>query len=143
MRQNMNKDITIKPNANLAIQKAKSLMNITDKILLNNNKMDLQDDSWIYRLWEWADDNYITDLEWVENIIYDNGGYWQGLPRNKEKLLNLSELNLNDCRLTEIPKEIVNLSKLTKLNLNNCQLSKLPKEIGYLSPRVPRPLKSE
>ena len=49
----MNKDITIKPNANLAIQKAKSLMNITDKILSNKNKMDLQDDSWIYKLWEW------------------------------------------------------------------------------------------
>jgi len=91
------------------------------------------DDSWIERLWEWADENNICDLEWVEGEPYFYGNYWKGFPRNKMKLLNLTELHLYDNKLSELPKEIGNLSHLTEFYLYDNKLSELPKEIGNLS----------
>jgi len=142
-------------NSKVVLNRARKLINITNKILSKENRKD-QDDNWIYRLWKWADENGIPDLEWVENNNYDEGGYWRGLPRDKKKLLNLTKLNLSknkltklskeignltnltilllgDNKLTELPKEIANLTNLANLSLSNNQLTKLPKEIGNLT----------
>jgi Leucine-rich repeat (LRR) protein len=80
--------------------------------------IDLVDDGWIERLWKWGDENEISDYK---------------IPRNKEKLLNLTKLHLLENQLTELPKEIGNLSNLRELNLGNNQLTELPKEIGNLT----------
>ena len=79
----------------------------------------LVDDSWIDKLWAWADENDVPDYGW-ENT--------KGLPRDKEKLLNLTELNLNTKKLTILPKEIGNLRNLTELYLLiDYQLTEFPK----------------
>jgi len=83
-----------------------------------NEKFGIIDESWIERLWKWADENEISDDE---------------IPRNKEKLLNLTELSLNFNQLTELPKEIGNLTNLISLHLGGNQLTELPKEIGNLT----------
>ena len=82
-----------------------------------NEKFGIIDESWIERLWKWADENEISDDE---------------IPRNKEKLLNLTELSLNFNQLTELPKEIGNLTNLISLHLGGNQLTELPKEITNL-----------
>ena len=46
-------------------------------------------------------------------------------PRDKQKLLALTELSLIDCQLTEIPWSIGELKQLTLLNLNKNQLTEL------------------
>ena len=73
-------------------------------------------------LWKGADDN---------DIDGDN------LPRDKDNLVNLTDLYLSDQsgygdKLTELPKEIGNLVNLTGLWIGSNQLTKLPKEIGNL-----------
>lgn len=91
-------------------------------------------DSWIDRLYAWADENKIPDLHWFEdkNIIGE-GGYWRGLPRDKEKLTNLTGLYLNDNQLTSLPAEIGQLTSLSGLSLSDNQLHSLPVEIGRLT----------
>jgi len=98
------------------------------------NKTLSNDDRWIYRLWKWADRNNIPDLEWVEDKN-SNKGYWRGLPRDKEKLLSLTELNLsfNHNPITRLPKEIGNLTNLKKLFIRGNNLRRLPKEIANLT----------
>ena len=49
-----------------------------------------------------------------------------------EELLNTKELDLNNNKLTKIPKEIGNLKNLKKLYLSGNQLTEIPKEIGNL-----------
>ena len=49
--------------------------------------MNKTEDNWIQILWNWADENSVSDLEWIEHDSYLNGGYFRGLPRSKEKLL--------------------------------------------------------
>ncbi len=106
------------------LEKTKFYLSLRDKLITKDRK-DLVDDSWIDRLWEWADEKGISDLEWrCED--------WRGLPRDKVKLLNLTELDLSYNQLTELPKEIGNLFNLTELYLNGNELTELPKEIENL-----------
>ena len=87
---------TIKQDTKVILSKTKSIIGITNKVL--NNKLELDDKSWMQRLWDWADENEIPDLEFIEEyeeedgyVLYDYK-YWIGLPRDKEKLLTFSEL---------------------------------------------------
>ncbi len=110
-----NQLITTK-SKDLILGRSKNLLKITQKILRSTTSNTLRDDSWIERLWEWA----------------DKYGIGRILPRNKEDLTTLAELHLNSSQLTELPKEIGNLKNLTTLTLWDNQLTELPKEIGNL-----------
>jgi len=107
---------TIKQSTEVALSRANTLMDTADKILAKQST-DLVDESWMERLWQWADDNDIDD---------------EILPRDREALFNLTELDLTYNQLTELPKEIGNLVNLTELHLSYNQLTELPKEIGNL-----------
>ena len=130
----MSRDITVyNQNSKLTLDKTKSLLKITNNILTKKTSKDLADYSWIDRLWRWADENNIPDLQWVENYLYKIGGYWEGIPRDKNKLLNLKSITLYDnYNLTELPEEICNLINLQELCISNTTLTELPKNIHNL-----------
>jgi len=81
--------------------------------------------SWIYTLWKWADENNICEEE-VKSGVYPKRTVYRGIPRNKDILVNLKELDLSNCNLSNIPDEIGNLSNLELLNLTNNNLEELP-----------------
>ena len=127
------KDLVVKPANQSALAKTNNLLAITNKILTRQNKLSTAvDESWAYRLWEWADKNEIPDLTWVDDEDYKNGGYWFGLPRNIEKLRSLTELNISGICLNELSIEIGNLTNLIKLDVSNTNLTTLPSSIGNL-----------
>ncbi len=103
--------------------------------LVQEQSSDIVDDDWMERLWKWADENGVPDFKWIETEKenHKEGGNRMGLPRDREKLLNLNNLDLGISELTELPKEIGNLTKLERLGLSFNHFSKLPKEIGNLT----------
>ncbi len=128
------KSLTIKQDINLVLKKSKSTLSITSKILSGKTSLTSEViEDWITEIWSWADENNIPDLVGTENKAWNSGGYWEGLPRNKKELLNLTYLNLMSNQLTKLPKEIGNLTNLTNLELQDNQLTELPKEIGNLT----------
>lgn len=89
--------------------------------------------NWIQKIWKWADENDIDDLGWTEPGYHVTGG-WSGLPRNKDKLLSLTELNLSNCgKPTYLPKEIGFLTILSELDVSFLELTSIPNEIGKLT----------
>lgn len=127
----MKKNLTTTQSTEIILKKSKSMLNITNRILLGKTALTKEViEDWIKSLWAWADENDIGDLEWVEDYV--NGECWKGLARDKEKLLTLKEITLSSYRLEDISNEIFNLKSLTYLNLEFNQLQKLPKEIGKL-----------
>lgn len=85
----MNKNLPIqKQNSKVALSKTKSLIGIAGRLLITDNI----DDSWIERLWEWAEENNIPDLTWYEYDAYesycnpDSDGYWAGVPRERKTI---------------------------------------------------------
>ena len=85
-------------NSEVALSKTKNLLKFIKNILTKKNSNDLEDYSWIEKLWEWADKSNIK------------------LPKDKNELLNLTKLDLGFNHLTELPAEIKNLT-LTKLHI--------------------------
>ena len=133
---------TIKQSTEVALSRANTLMDVADKILAKQST-DLVDESWMERLWQWADDNYIDDATLPrdrDGLIKLTGlkliGSWNyqltELPKEIGNLVNLTWLIINYTKLTELPKEIGNLVNLTELNLWKNQLTELPKEITNL-----------
>ncbi len=100
--------LTVQQNNKVALQKSKSLMTITSKILSK--------DDWMQRLWNWADENHIT-----------------GIPREANSLRNIIFIQLWDHQLIEVPPEIGYLHTLEFLNLEKNKLIELPEEIGNLN----------
>ena len=96
------------------------------------NKKKRQQQLWIDRIWQWADQFDIEEYN---------------VPRNKDDLLNLTHLSFQSIsyfkrdKFTELPKEFGNLTKLKFLELGSIvheeivlnNLRKLPKEIGNRS----------
>jgi len=78
----------------------------------------LDDSSWVKKIWDWADDNDLDD---------------KLISRDKDKLLSETHLTLKSQLLTEIPKEIFYLKELEALDLSDNLLKKIPEEIGNLS----------
>jgi hypothetical protein len=60
---------------------------------------------WLCKIFEWANDNNIEDMRWVEPRTPLEDGKWVGLPRNEEKLLSITELDISsyDALKTPIP----------------------------------------
>lgn len=109
----MKKDLLrINQNSKLALNKAKSMIAITDKILLDKNN------DWIDRLIIWGQNNIIQERTYF--------------PKTKNELINITKLSLRWNRLKEIPKELFNLTELEILELNNNNLEILPAEISNL-----------
>jgi Leucine-rich repeat (LRR) protein len=104
----MNK-LTVKESSELSLKKARSLLDVTRKILTPRN-VAVDDDSWMERLWTWADEYNIDEKR---------------LPRDKLGVINIQELDLSENKLTELPKEIVNLTNLKTLEVApaSCRLS--------------------
>ena len=95
----MANELTTSNKSSLAVlNKAKSLLNITNSLLKKEDNQ-LQNDDWIYRLWKWAYENTIPKLHYNKECEI-----WEGLPRDKEELLNLEKLNLSYYNFIELPK---------------------------------------
>lgn len=120
------KVVTTNKNAKVALSKSKNLLNLTSKIL------EKKDDEWMEKLWWWADINNIPDYEWVNDTDFNEGGYYNGIPRNKDKLIKLEVLRLYDLDLKKIPDDIFNLIQLSELQIINCNLDYIPKSIKKL-----------
>ena len=105
----MSNEIVVKGDkSELSLHQSKKVLGITKKIL----SYDLaQDDYWMQRLWSWAD---------------ENGFLNESLPRSREGLLNLTELNLSFCKLKDLPPEISYLKNLTTLDLSDNNFKVLP-----------------
>ena len=82
---------------------------------------------------EWADENNIGDLHWVDAEYPIKEGYWTGIPRNIETLFNLEELEISSYGedTTNLPEEIGLLINLKKLSIS-CNTKLLPKSIKNL-----------
>jgi|APLak6261703504_1056268.scaffolds.fasta_scaffold01284_3 Leucine-rich repeat (LRR) protein len=121
------------------------------------NISNVSDTDWVNKIFQWADENNIEDYRWNEPYR-GRQGYWSGIPRDRNKLLNLTRLyiksyeheqitipseignllNLNELDIfcngcTDIPSSIGNLCNLTHLSLNCVRLKRLPQEISLLN----------
>jgi Leucine-rich repeat (LRR) protein len=136
----MNK-LTVKKTSELSLKKTKNLLDVTRKILTPRNNIAVVDDSWMERLWAWADENDINknklprDKLGLTNLqglyFWDNN--LTELPKEIGQLTNLQDLFLRDNELTDLPKEIGLLTNLQRLSLGPNNLTELPKEIGQLT----------
>ena len=74
---------------------------------------------WAGRLWKWADENNISHKK---------------LPRhNKEYLLKIKELDIQNMNIKELPVELFDLTNLKILNISGNNISCIPDEITKLS----------
>jgi Leucine-rich repeat (LRR) protein len=76
---------------------------------------------WMTELWAWADKFEISE---------------EKLPRNKEDLLEITDLNIGSNQLTYLPDSIGQLSNLELLNISGNQLTTLPECIVRLKKLV-------
>ena len=82
----MKKNLITIQSTDLVVRKSNISLSIIDNILSRNVSLSTEvDENWIEKLWAWADDNGIADLEWDDTVFSirsdRDGGYWKGLPR--------------------------------------------------------------
>jgi len=87
---------------------------------------------WLNSLISWANENNLPELK-IEEHLMIAGGYYSGFPRDKNILIKLHTLNLPNCTLKKLPKEIGNLKQLKKIWLDGNNLIELPDEICNLT----------
>ena len=138
-------------NSSLALGRTKSLLNITNKLLANRNS-DLVDNSWIDRLWEWADENLWDGYkdycifnrsdglrtETFVDILISEKNCIIGISKDKKILLSSKGLFLPSISRWDFPLEICYLRNLEVLDYgffdgratNFCET--IPKKIGNL-----------
>jgi len=117
----------------LSLKRANQLLDVTDKILTRSRQeLALQNEGWMVRLWAWAKENGVPDYGWIDDIDEYVEGYWQGIPQQRNALLELAELHLAEMSLATLSSDIGHLTKLKNLFLGNNQLTTLPAEIGQL-----------
>lgn len=105
--------VSLNSNSKVALNKAKSLINITNKILEKKTN-----DEWIETLLVWGKTNIIQERTYF--------------PADKKELLEVKTLSLRWNRLKEVPKELFNLKQLEILDLNNNAIEYLPQNIEKL-----------
>ena len=108
----MNTYLVEKRDSQLVLKQSKSILHITNKILLDKSK-----DEWLIEIWKWADENNISN-----KII----------PRDKNELIQLEKINLYGQGLNNIPEEITHLKNITYIDLAYNGLSELPSDMGAL-----------
>jgi WD40 repeat protein len=115
----VNKNLpAIKQNAQAVLVKSNNLMNITNKILANKASIPEEViEEWIRALWEWADEYNIPNSHF---------------PRDRTKLLALTQINFFKMKLESIPKEFGALIHLITLDLWDNHIASLPDEIEFL-----------
>ena len=123
---------TTNQNAKLALTKSKNLLNITKSLLSNQQSSHYADDSWIEKLFKWADEKYIPNYEWVQDKDNEEEGYYNGIPRDAKTLFKLKTLKLYNLDFEQLPNEFFNLIQLEKLTINNSNLKKLSNKIKNL-----------
>ncbi len=106
----------VSPSTELALHRAKTMLALTDGILGGNRSM--VSDAWLDELIAWADATGISE---------------ESLPRDKQKILALTELWLGFNRLTTLPASLGNLTNLIYLDLRGNHLTTLPASLGNLT----------
>lgn len=121
-------------NSAISLRRADQLLKITDKILANSrHELATLAESWIERLWAWADENRVSDLEWRDGTYVGDTG-WFGLPRKRQTLLELKTLSFyEEEKIETLPPEIGKLRQLKELNVFSNNLTSLPPEIAQLN----------
>lgn len=106
---------------------------VADRAYEKTNPSNIVNENWMEKLWTWADENGIQNLDWQCVDYHTNVGSEIGFPRDKNRLLDMTKLQIPGNLLREVPREIGNLSNLTSLGLFTNELTELPEEIGQLS----------
>ncbi len=102
------------------------------QIMASRNTLGCNAESWLEELYQWADDNDIPELQFVpdEEGDYDETisdyGFWVGLPRNKDKLRTIKELDLSWHNCLEIPSQLRNLTQLKALRFSKSRCGVQP-----------------
>lgn len=149
----------ISQNTGLALKKTKALFELTDRLLAKKPRelMIPEDESWMERLWAWADEQHIPEYAIDDDyfpidthiifprskhnlVMTDNisilSDYWGELTFLHDDIGNLTNLNILSLQchaITVLPKSIGKLNKLISLNLTFNKLTSLPVEIGQLT----------
>ena len=119
----MKKNLPIKKqNTEIVLAKSKNLRNVVNKVL--NDKIALDDDSWMQRLWDWADQYSLSEEE---------------LPRGEKDLLSMKEIFIvctnyeyMDYFDEDKGDNVIYEEKDPKENNSLDGITQLPKEIGNL-----------
>ncbi len=111
----MNKNLITKQNTDLVLNKSKSTLSITSKILSGKTSLTSEViEDWITEIWSWADENDI-DISTV--------------PRGKDLLLPLDTIDLSGLELDSITNKLFFLEYMTTFILEDNNIEELPKEI--------------
>jgi len=90
----MNKNLTTKQNANLVLNKLKSTLSITSKILSDKTSLTTESvEEWIKELWDWADENDISDLQDQKYSSYDVVKNMEAIIHDKFKVEHNIDVN--------------------------------------------------
>ena len=114
-------NLTIRQPSGMTLRKTADLMALTRNLLAGRNALVSEEslNLWLQELWDWADHNNISD---------------DYLPRDKEQLIELTEVNLGkNYFLTFLPESLGNLTQLTTLDLCLNSLTSLPESLGNLT----------
>ncbi|MDR2790889.1 MAG: leucine-rich repeat domain-containing protein [Campylobacteraceae bacterium] len=79
------------------------------------------------RLLAWAESEGIDDLTYDTRFKCE-----RGIPRDKQKLLLLRDVNISRSNIAELPKELFFLGLIMSLNVRDNRLQILPREISNL-----------
>lgn len=98
---------------------------------LNKGKKMTNNNNWLTKLWQWADENNIQDFSWLPSDS-ENGGIWIGLSRDEDTLLQAKEIALIMSKIKYLPVELFNLTNIEKLYLTWNDIETIPNEIENL-----------
>jgi len=107
------------------------LQNPTNLTRKKEEYISTKNEEFLNKLIEWANKYNLPELRQEEHII--TSGFATGFPRDKKILMELEILNLPNCKIKHLPKEILGLKNLKRLWLEDNNLTYLPDEICNLT----------